>query len=296
MNIKEFLTDKFDLESDKNNLWGDINSFGVIISIYNSNINIRISFDNRNNAEHIKSILSKYKENNSISSFTRQAFGVDIEIKNELIADNIQIKDFLENFTSELLDLKLSNTCTTCHEPSQITFIKINNQIINNCERCINKLESEISQVIGRPNNYILATIGAFLGAMIGSIAWIIIGYIGFVSSIGGVAIAYAAITGYDFFKGKQSKLKALILAVSIIFGVFFAEYIGVMMSSFKLDPSWTISLWIQQTPYLFLEDNLLNDMLPSIGMGLLFAGIGTFKMIKEIFTDKEIVPKLENL
>lgn len=296
MDLLTYLKDTCHLNSEGNTLWGDINSFGIVISLYSKKTILKISFKNIDSTDEITALLTNYEDNNRITSFCERESGVEIEVNNGLLNIESDIKDLIEDFTNELLKQNLNNSCSCCNNVTQVSFIKLNDKIINCCNTCTNHIEDEIHKSLNQPNNYFQGTVGAFIGAIIGSFIWIIIGALGYVTSIGGIAIAYASIKGYDLLKGKQNKIKAIILTISIIFGVVFAEYIGVMIASFKLDPSWTVKLWIQQTPYLILNDNLLTDMLPSIGLGLVFAGIGTVKIIKNIFTEKELINKLEKL
>lgn len=131
---------------------------------------------------------------------------------------------------------------------------------------------------------------------MIGSALWTGVGVLGYVTSIGGFVIGLASFKGYEIFGGKKTEVTAIIILISILTGVFFAEYVGVMIASFKLAPKWTISLWISQTPYLFRENNLLIEMLPSIGMCIVFAALGSWRLLKELFTNRDAVVTLERI
>lgn len=295
MNIKNYLVDNYDFKFLDNNLWGKMNSYGVVLSKLKSSIFIKVSFNNNEPGEELKILFDEYLEKNTITSFKRNKIGVDIHINNEIIDDNKIIK-LLESLVKKLRSINLVNTCNSCNSDNETSFIKYNNEVENYCENCISKIENEINSELNIPNNYFRGTVGALLGAVIGSFCWIIIGYYGYFASFAGIPIALAAIKGYELFGGKQTNNKASIVIFAILVGVLFGEYVGLMLAAMKFDSAWTITSWIEQTPYLLNETDLLKQMLLNIGVGILFAGLGSHTIIRDIFYADKVIKKLDRL
>lgn len=295
MDIKDYLVTNFGFKQDGSRAWGEINSHGIISSSNDNYITLKISYYNLEDNQDVKELLQNYEDENRISSFSREEDGVNIFINRDK-KDMEYLGDLMKEFTRDLEKLQLGNTCSNCRKESSPEFIKLNNTILNSCSNCIQKLETAIYLKNNRPNNYIYGFIGALLGALIGSSLWIGVGVLGYVTSFGGFVIGFASVKGYEILGGKKTKVTAAIILISILTGVFFAEYVGVMIASFKLDPQWTIPLWISQTPYLFIEDNLLKDMLPSIGLGLVFAALGSWRLLKELFSAQEVEETLKRI
>ena len=151
------------------------------------------------------------------------------------------------------------------------------------CPACSGKVEHAITAERNRSGNYVMGFIGAFVGAMIGSLLWIGIGYIGFYASIAGYAIAYASFYGYSYVKGLNSKIGVAINVVSIVFALFLAEYIGIMLQILKEYPDLSIIQYLFATPALFSDPEFLTSILPNLGLGLVFAGLGSHKIIRSM-------------
>lgn len=158
-------------------------------------------------------------------------------------------------------------------------------------ETCAEKVRVEIAadnenRKQEAPGSYVTGFVGAFLGAVLGAILWAIVLNAGFVASVVGLAIGWLAEKGYRLFQGKQGKGKIAILILVIIMGVMLgtfgadAIYLAGMVSEGALYTYSEIPLVIT---YLLANDNeYLIASLGNILMGLLFAGIGVFALLKK--------------
>ncbi|HOT62987.1 MAG TPA: hypothetical protein PLU93_09000, partial [Treponemataceae bacterium] len=57
-----------------------------------------------------------------------------------------------------------------------------------------------------------------------------------------------------------------------VVFALFFAEYVGLYISLLKEYPGLEIMTFVLATPALFSDMEFLRAILPSLGLGLLFA------------------------
>lgn len=125
--------------------------------------------------------------------------------------------------------------------------------------------------------NYFLGTIGALLGGLVGAIPWFIVSYFGFFASIFGYLIGIASLKGYKILGGKYGFKTRWIILVCVLFSVVFAEFmsylilLGVEGYDFSLLNLFDIILY-----------NLFNFLF-NIGVGILFAFLGIYRLFKDL-------------
>ena len=127
--------------------------------------------------------------------------------------------------------------------------------------------------------NYVSGFLGAFLGAALGGIVWGLILLIGYVASVVGLLIGFLAERGYTLLKGKKGIGKVIILIFAIIFGVvfgtLFSDVVTLLMEGFSFgDLSEVFSL-------LFDNDDYVRTTIGNIIMGLIFAALGVFGLLR---------------
>ena len=147
--------------------------------------------------------------------------------------------------------------------------------------------EEEQARKDADTGNYVTGTIGAFLGAAIGSVLWAVVLYMGYVASIVGLAIGFLAEKGYNLLKGKQGKAKVAILILAIIFGVLLGNFasdaitLATMISAGELPGFGYVDI-----PALIIvllaDGEYMSATMGNVGMGLLFAALGVFSLLKK--------------
>lgn len=148
--------------------------------------------------------------------------------------------------------------------------------------------EEELSRKEADSGNYLTGTIGAFLGAGVGSILWAVVLYMGYLASIVGLAIGFLAEKGYNLLKGKQGKAKVFILILAIIFGVlagnFLSDVITLagMISGGELPGFGYVDIPALIVVLLLGEPEYMRGTISNIVVGLLFAALGVFSLLKK--------------
>lgn len=135
--------------------------------------------------------------------------------------------------------------------------------------------------------SYVTGFIGALIGALLGAVVWALVLMGGYVASVVGLLIGFLAEKGYDLLRGKQGKGKIAILIVVIVLGVlagtFAADVITLvgMINGGEL-PGIVYGDIPALILYLLAEDSeYLAATLSNCGMGLLFAGLGVFALLR---------------
>lgn len=139
-----------------------------------------------------------------------------------------------------------------------------------------------------RTGSYISGAVGAFVGAALGAVVWALVLLMGYVASIVGLLIGWLSEKGYNLFKGRQGKAKIVILIFAIIFGVLLGtlateaislaqminsgEVLGFRYSDI---PVMLAALFAQNPEYTIA-------VLKNMGLGLLFAALGVFALLRK--------------
>ncbi len=126
---------------------------------------------------------------------------------------------------------------------------------------------------------YLGGFLGAIIGATLGGILWGLVLLIGYVASIIGFVIGWLAERGYTLLHGKNGIVKSIILAFAVIFGVLFgtifSQSITLMKEGIAIgDLPEIFSLLFQDSKYLAAS---MRDII----LGLIFAALGAFSLIK---------------
>lgn len=98
--------------------------------------------------------------------------------------------------------------------------------------------------------------------------------------------MAAGAYRGYQIFGGKKTNKTIYIIIISVILSMFFAEYSSIIIQIIKANRGFTVSQAISLSAELFKQGTLTKIMLPGLGLGLLFAGLGSKGVIKDLKKD----------
>lgn len=184
------------------------------------------------------------------------------------------------------------NTCTQCGgEISAGRWILIEGVAQYLHESCAVKVKAEIGeaeqeQKAQDTGSHITGTVGAVVGALIGAVVWGVVLCLGYVASLVGLLIGWLSGKGYDLLNGKQDKGKVVILALSVLFGVFAGTVGGYAASLWmELESYYSVSVTIPEFVEVFTlllqEGELMGYILKDFLLGLLFAALGVFAMLK---------------
>lgn len=190
------------------------------------------------------------------------------------------------------------NVCSECG--SEITtgrWVLVNGIAYHMHDTCAEKVSSEIQEDNARQKeedtgSYVSGTVGALLGALIGSVLWAIVLGAGYVASIVGFVIGWLAEKGYNLFKGKQGKAKVAILIVAVIIGVIvgnlgYDAYTLLDMINTGEIVGYTVADIPGMILFLLMDNSeYLSATLGNVAIGLLFAGLGVFSLLRKAGQD----------
>ena len=190
-----------------------------------------------------------------------------------------------------------ANVCAECGGTDAHNWYLINGIAYPMHEHCAQHAEDEIRQeeqtrMEEDTGSYLQGTIGAFVGAALGAVVWGLVLYAGYVASLVGLLIGWLAEKGYTLLKGKQGKGKILILILAIIFGVVAGTLAVDVVTVAEMIASGEIVDWTNSEIPMFLmllfqeSEEYRSALFSNVGMGLLFAGLGVYALLRRTAQD----------
>lgn len=211
-----------------------------------------------------------------------------------------KIEEFIEWFYPLLSQSGAvgADTCLECGAVAPDSWYLIDGVAHHLHETCAEKIrgafdQEQLQREEEDTGTYAKGFLGAFLGAMLGAVVWALVLYAGYVASIVGLVIGWLAEKGYTLLHGKQGKGKLAILIVVIILAVILGTLIpdavalADMINTGEL-PGFVYGDIPMLILVVMLEDSAyMSATLGNMAMGLLFAGLGAFALLKK--TGKEV-------
>lgn len=146
----------------------------------------------------------------------RVAYGVKKEI--------VKMEECMDAVINSLVSSGVGTGCAHCgsDEPLQISLHETVAKFI--CPNCLQGVNEQIQMEASKPkvkSSIVPGTIGALLGSLVGVIVWFIIYRMGYISAIGGLAMAVGAMWGYEKL-GRSLDVKGIIISVVIVLGMVY--------------------------------------------------------------------------
>ena len=134
-------------------------------------------------------------------------------------------------------------------------------------------------------------SIGALLGALVGAALWAGVSIAGYMASIVGFVIAFLAGKGYDLFKGRKGKIKAIVLIVCVVLAVAIGNAGSYAFMIHEVYHELLAELPEEELQYaltegefyaLMVQDSeVVGEFIKDFVVGLVFAALGCFTEIR---------------
>lgn len=242
-------------------------------------VNLSFNVIIENDKTSLITFLEEYKINNQID-YTVSNDSLVIKYKDT--TNSIEFNDFINGVVEQLGKINAQNQCIHCENTTELSFYDTKDGVCLLCDSCAKKLTDKIDSVVNAPNNYGVGFFAALLGALIGSILWIIVGYFGYIASICGYAIAFASFYGYKFVRGKITNTGIVINIICVFIALLVANYINFAIAIFKVEQDAPFALCFIGVPFYLADSTNLGIFLKDFGLGLVFAFLGIWGLIKE--------------
>ena len=220
-----------------------------------------------------------------ITKFTQKGDSIEISLsKTRKLLDTETLTSVIQAIIAAAKSANaLPNTsCVHCGKQTD-DIVLFQNVVCPVCADCTQEIETSNKSYSASPISYLTGIIGAMLGALIGSIPWIVAYHFGWILSVLAFFIALGAFTGYKMFRGPKGRVFAGIAIYSIsivtsvssffvyiyVYGCIYFEYL-LSFDDFKYLASY------------YLSD---AEVIRSIVVALIFAITGIVGVHKQIET-----------
>ena len=222
----------------------------------------------------------------------------DISITIELnksfgVAKVEEVINFLPVFASFLKESGLKPGCVGCRKEGLYDFYSVEDTFVCLCDDCAAAMSEEKDEEIqlSSQGSRVSGVIGAFLGGLVGTIPWIILSLLGYVASLGGLAISFAAFYGYKLLKGRLDS-RAFIIVINILV-VVVMTFVATILSECAVyladvgtagyDGSLMELLRFAFTMPFDPELAAITEIWRVLGTSYLFSGLGTLACLLDL-------------
>jgi hypothetical protein len=205
-----------------------------------------------------------------------------------------QLQQALTAVTEKLREYgaKGKGYCPYCGQPTYGTedMYLINGAAMQLHAGCLETVEggfAENAEAAKTNGSVLTGAVGAALGAIVGAIPWAVVSFFGWFVGYLGLLISFVSCKGYEMLHGKETKIKGIIVLVVSLLAVVLAEYVAMLASLMKEFPGTPLS-----TCFVALNEAIRYDpemqaiVIKDLVMGWLFAVLGMYSTIKQIFTN----------
>ncbi len=301
------LAHELGLKDSKDAGYGVINGFGVTISDVLNGRALNLYVGAPEGAwPDIEAALTKPKRKYAIRSIESDPKGGTVEIIFQATIDmNKRIKAFIETELPLIAELGFSGAsrCAYCGDRVKRAetiwaLAKPDNVALPMHEACCYDYEREIGQReyarAAEPSGGPLASIGALLGGLVGTIPFILLYMVGYFASITGFVIGLGANYGHKLLGGKPGKgrmrmviiVSIIMVPVALIAGELasfawsimdgsLAESIGAASDALTLSDTFPMIRMLWEMPEARAE--MIKTLIPNLFMSYIFAGMGIF-------------------
>ena len=284
---------KYNLQTQNKINFGTINNFQVCLKVDAFSAlscvgQISCFLDNK--IGEINSLLKDNAKELGILNYKISHDGIFIVVKTFTMKGAVKnLEKSLDFITNKLSELGFDGSkCPKCGKElvnkKELNYL---NPLINTnfsmhvCEDCYNHILEEENkkeeEYKKSPNNYLKGTLGAFIGALLGGMAWIIVGLFGYVATIIAFLISFLGSYGYDLMKGKKNKIKLLIVSIVSVFVIILSTFILYII---------VCGSFAKFVDFLATSDGL-REFLVNLLLAIIFGALGItwsiFQMKKDI-------------
>lgn len=182
--------------------------------------------------------------------------------------------------------------CANCGVETGVGTYYINEAGHLMCDDCFKALSENMSQnkqqIAKKKGNVLTGTVGALLGSLIGVVAIVIIGQLGYVAAISGVLMGVCTLKGYELLGGKLDKIGIAISCVFMLLMVYVGNNIDWALVVVDAFEDITILEAFKAIPDLLANEIIpMESYITNIVMVYLFTLLGAFPTVKSAAKSK---------
>ncbi|MCI8591874.1 MAG: hypothetical protein HFI88_05905 [Lachnospiraceae bacterium] len=141
--------------------------------------------------------------------------------------DKENLTTVVSGLASRCAEFGVRNCCAHCKKIVPLHAGAVDHTPLLICDNCLSRMTDSTDGKACRKENLPLGVAGAVVGALLGSVLWIVIGELGFIAGIAGYAIVFCGMKGYQILGGKISKAGIVICVLLSCLAIAGAEMVS---------------------------------------------------------------------
>lgn len=211
------------------------------------------------------------------------------------------MQDFLNDITGYCSGNGFLPCCEGCNTEYGLNLYQLDGAPHMFCSSCYTNVTSQLQQNAVKKKaeghgNVLGGIIGALLGSLIGVVVWVLIYQLGYISVLGGLAMIFCTLKGYELLCGKLTKPGIVISCVISILMLFVAEYACLAIEITKAYSDFSFMDSCQLVPLFMKEPEVSNAVTMDLFVGFIFMVVGAFATVKQALKDSSISVKTRML
>lgn len=224
-----------------------------------------------------------------------------LTLKNRTTKTMSAVRIIIESISAYLNQNQFISACEKCGVEFGNSLYNVNHATHYFCENCynetVNMLEENKQQIKRKKGNIITGIVGALLGSLLGVLVWVLISQLGYISALGGLAIAVCAFKGYEMLGGKLNVVGVIVSCLVVVFMVYFATSLSLSLDLYnELKIEYEISFFdcYKAIPaFLGESSEILGYFLYDLIIGYVLSLIAIVPAVKNMLTNKAGIYKV---
>jgi hypothetical protein len=280
-------------------IYGVYNSYEIFLTQVNSNsYSFIATFSISKNqelpsSEQVKQVVNDSK---NISDCAVQGYQVSYTFKGAMTVAKTKEKlvEGLDTVTHFLKENQYQNACQFCGTvEEQVDLYSIGGVPTIACSSCFKKQNEAVAaserEQKQKKENLLAGIVGAVLGSLIGAGIIILLGQLGYVAALSGIAMAICSLKGYEFLGGKLSNKGIIASVIIMIIMVYLGNRIdwSISVANYYTDVDYFYAFRI--LPDLLREGYLeASQYYGNLVLVYLFTAIGAIPTIIGVLRDRK--------
>lgn len=201
---------------------------------------------------------------------------------------------FLREATGYCQNNGLLPCCEACGTELGLNLYQVDSDGHMLCPSCYSNVNGQIQQDAMQKKqqgngNLIGGIIGAILGSLLGIIVWVLIYQLGYISVLGGLAMIFFTMKGYELLGGRLNVAGITITCIISILMLYFAEQICLTIEIYRAyndtqGMSVTLLESFQSIPYFMSNTEFKNAVIQELFIGYVVLVLGAFGIVKSTY------------
>lgn len=201
------------------------------------------------------------------------------------------LQELFRALQETLTDLGFVPCCARCGAEEELSIYQCGERMAVFCSGCAAEAEEKLGQaavqVQQKKTSLGKGILGAVIGAALGGVVWVLIYRVGYIAAVGGLALVFGALKGYELLGGRLDKKGAaasVAVSVLMMFAAMMVSYGWELYDIYAADGFTFLDCVMAAPTAVFHFPDVGASFAMECVIGLLFIGLGGFSTIRAAY------------